>query len=84
MFFIGLAVYGVISYFSLGVNLFPNVAYPAVFVSVSYPGAAPAEMEKMIVKPIEDQIDGMPNLDQLRSIVQEGSAIIVARKLAPR
>jgi len=79
MFFIGLAIYGLISYFSLGVNLFPNVAYPAVFVTVSYPGAAPAEMEKVIVKPIEDQLDGMENLDQLRSIIQEGSATIVAR-----
>jgi HAE1 family hydrophobic/amphiphilic exporter-1 len=79
MFFIGLAVYGLLSYFSLGVNLFPNVAYPAVFVTVSYPGAAPAEMEKVIVKPIEDQLDGMENLDQLRSIIQEGSATIVAR-----
>jgi HAE1 family hydrophobic/amphiphilic exporter-1 len=79
MFFIGLAVYGLISYFSLGVSLFPNVAYPAVFVTVAYPGAAPAEMEKVIVKPIEDQLDGMENMDQLRSIIQEGSATIIAR-----
>jgi len=79
MVFIGLAVYGVMSYFSLGVSLFPNVAFPVAFVVVGYPGAAPAEMEKLIVKPIEDQLDGMENMDQMRAIIQEGTAVVVAR-----
>jgi HAE1 family hydrophobic/amphiphilic exporter-1 len=79
MIFIGLAVYGVMSYFSLGVSLFPNVAFPVAFVVVGYPGAAPAEMEKLIVKPIEDQLDGMENMDQMRAIIQEGTAVVVAR-----
>ena len=79
MVFIGLAVYGVMSYFSLGVSLFPNVAFPVAFVVVGYPGAAPAEMEKLIVKPIEDQLEGTENMDQMRAIIQEGTAIVVAR-----
>jgi multidrug efflux pump subunit AcrB len=79
MFFIGLAVYGVMSYFSLGVSLFPNVAFPVAFVVIGYPGAAPAEMEKLIVKPIEDQLDGMENMDQMRAVIQEGQAVVVAR-----
>src|ERR1700686_3910670 len=79
MVFIGLAVYGVMSYFALGVSLFPNVAFPVAFVVVGYPGAAPAEMEKLIVKPIEDQLDGMENMDQMRAIIQEGTAVVVAR-----
>ena len=79
MVFIGLAVYGVMSYFSLGVSLFPNVNFPVAFVVIGYPGAAPAEMEKLIVKPIEDQLDGMENMDQMRAIIQEGTAVVVAR-----
>ena len=79
MVFISLAVYGVMSYFSLGVSLFPNVAFPVAFVVVGYPGAAPAEMEKLIVKPIEDQLDGMENMDQMRAVIQEGQAVVVAR-----
>ena len=47
MFFIGLAVYGVMSYFALGRNLFPNIQFPYVFVSAGYPGASPSEMEKL-------------------------------------
>ena len=73
MFFIGLALYG------LGVNLFPNVSFPFVGVSASYPGASPAEMEKLVIKPIEDQLDGMENLDRLTASAQEGTATVIAR-----
>ena len=77
--FIGLALYGLLSYSQLGVNLFPNVAFPIVGVSASYPGASPAEMEKLVVKPIEDQLDGMENMDRLSATVQEGQATVIAR-----
>ncbi len=79
MVFIGLAVYGLISYFGLGVNLMPNVSFPFVFASASYPGASPTEMEKLVIKPIEDQLDGMPNLDRLTATAQEGTATVLAR-----
>ena len=79
MFFIGLGIFGVMSYFSLGVNLFPNVQFPYVFTVASYPGASPAEMEKLVIKPIEDQLNGMENLDRLTATAQEGSATVVAR-----
>ena len=79
MFFIGIAIYGFISYRALGVSMFPNVSYPAVFVIASYPGASPSEIEKLIIKPIEDQLDGMENLDRLTANAQEGSAFVEAR-----
>jgi HAE1 family hydrophobic/amphiphilic exporter-1 len=79
MVFIGLALYGLFSYKQLGVNLFPNVAFPIVGVSASYPGASPSEMEKLVVKPIEDQLDGMENMDRLSATVQEGQATVIAR-----
>ncbi len=79
MVFIGLAIYGLVSYLGLGVNLMPNVSFPFVFVTASYPGASPAEMEKLVIKPIEDQLDGMENLDLLSATAQEGSATVLAR-----
>ncbi len=79
MVFIGLAIYGLVSYLQLGVNLMPNVSFPFVFVSASYPGASPTEMEKLVIKPIEDQLDGMENLDRLSATAQEGTATVLAR-----
>jgi HAE1 family hydrophobic/amphiphilic exporter-1 len=79
MFFIALAIYGAMSYTTLGVNLFPNVSFPIVAVSASYPGASPAEMEKLVIKPIEDQLDGIENLDRLNAVAQEGTATVIVR-----
>jgi HAE1 family hydrophobic/amphiphilic exporter-1 len=79
MFFIALAVYGATSYFALGKNSQPNVNFPLVLVFVSYPGASPAEMERLVVKPIEDQIDGIEHLDNLGATAQEGSAVVAVQ-----
>jgi hydrophobic/amphiphilic exporter-1 (mainly G- bacteria), HAE1 family len=79
MFFIALAVYGAASYFALGKNAQPNVNFPIVFVQASYPGASPAEIERLIVKPIEDQVDGIENLDQMTADAQEGVGIVVVQ-----
>jgi HAE1 family hydrophobic/amphiphilic exporter-1 len=81
MFFIALAAFGTISYLQLGKNSQPNVNFPVVVVIASYPGASPAEMERLVVKPIEDQIDGIEHLDTLRATAQEGSAVVVAQFL---
>ena len=52
---------------------------PIVVVSANYPGASPQEMERLIIKPIEDQLDGIDNLDQLSSTTQEGSGSVVVQ-----
>ena len=79
MFFIALAAFGTISYFQLGKNSQPNVNFPVVVVVASYPGASPAEMERLIIKPIEDQVDGIEHLDTLNATAQEGSAVVVVQ-----
>ena len=79
MFFIALLVFGTISYVKLGKSNQPNVQFPVVFVSASYPGASPTEMEKLVIKPIEDQLDGIEHLDQMSATAQEGSAIVIVQ-----
>ncbi|MBV8369074.1 MAG: efflux RND transporter permease subunit [Candidatus Eremiobacteraeota bacterium] len=79
MLFIALAAFGTISYLNLGKNSQPNVNFPVVVVVASYPGASPAEMERLIIKPIEDQIDGIEHLDTMTATAQEGSAVVVVQ-----
>jgi HAE1 family hydrophobic/amphiphilic exporter-1 len=79
MFFIAVAAFGVLSYRSLGASLNPNVVFPVVVVSAAYPGASPSEMERLIVKPIEDQMDGIDDLDRISAIAQEGTAQVVVQ-----
>jgi len=79
MFFIGLAIFGAVSYQKLGRSDNPNVTFPVVVVVAQYAGASPSEMEKLVVKPIEDQIDGIEHLDQMQAYAQEGVAVVVVQ-----
>jgi HAE1 family hydrophobic/amphiphilic exporter-1 len=78
-FFALIAVAGILSAPALKVQRIPDVIIPAVGISASYPGASPAEMEKLVVKPIEEQLDGMENLERLSATVQNGTATILAQ-----
>jgi HAE1 family hydrophobic/amphiphilic exporter-1 len=62
----------------LPVDLFPNVTFPIVVVSVPYPGAGPAEIETLIAKPLENEISTISGIKRLNAIAQEGVGIIVA------
>jgi HAE1 family hydrophobic/amphiphilic exporter-1 len=57
---------------------FPSTDTPSIQVLVSYPGASTTEMRDAIVRPLEDQIAGTPDLDYLETSVQPGQASIVA------
>ncbi|HTA39999.1 MAG TPA: efflux RND transporter permease subunit [Candidatus Acidoferrales bacterium] len=77
MLFIALIVGGMVSYFKIGrSNNPPGTDFPIVVVFASYPGASPQEMERLVIKPIEDQLDGIDDLDQLTSTTQEGSGSV--------
>src|SRR5579872_2231769 len=57
---------------------FPNIDFPTVSVSLSYPGASPTEIRDAIIKPIENAIAGAPNLDHMNTSIQNGQASIAA------
>jgi multidrug efflux pump subunit AcrB len=80
MIFVALVVFGTISYLQLGRSQEPpGTTFPIVIVSASYPGASPQDMEKLVIKPIEDQLDGIDHLDQVSATAQEGSAVLVVQ-----
>ena len=80
MVFIALAIFGTISFYRIGRSANPpNTDFPIVVVYAGYPGASPQEMERLVVKPIEDQLDGIDGLDQMSASAQEGVGIIVVQ-----
>ena len=75
MVFIALAIFGLISFTQLGRSSNPpNTTFPVVVVAASYPGASPQDMERMVIKPIEDQMSGIDNFDHMTATAQEGTA----------
>ena len=54
----------------------PNIDFPVVTVSASYPGAPPSELRDAVVRPIEDAIAGAPNIDHINTSIQQNQATI--------
>ena len=75
MLIMSLVVVGIFSYFSLGVDLFPKVDIPTVQVTVSDPGASPEEIETEITKKVEDAVNTISQIDEVRSVSSEGQSL---------
>jgi len=71
-----LMVLGLVSYTRLPVELFPNIQFPFVSVTVVYPGAGPEEVELLVAKPLEEQLSSLPNVRQVRTQASEGYALV--------
>jgi len=77
MLVLALVVIGAFSYLTLGVDLLPKVDVPVVTVTVSDPGASPEEIETEISKKIEDAVNSIDGIDELRSTTSEGQSLVV-------
>jgi multidrug efflux pump subunit AcrB len=74
MLFIGLTLAGLISFPKLGVLDRPDIEFPSVIVTVTYPGVAPTQMESEITRKVEDSVATIAGIEQLTSTVDEGTS----------
>lgn len=72
-----LVVLGLVSYSRLGVDLFPRVDIPTVTITTTLVGAGPEEMETRVTKPIEEAVNTISGIDELRSTTLEGFSRVV-------
>jgi HAE1 family hydrophobic/amphiphilic exporter-1 len=71
-----LVVIGVLSYAGLGVDQFPNVDLPIVNIFTTLRGASPEEVETQVSKPIEEALNTIGGIDELRSYSLEGASFV--------
>ena len=67
-----LLVLGVAAYSRLGVDLFPKIDFPFVTVTTTLRGASPEEVETQVSKRIEEAVNTISGIDEMRSISAEG------------
>ena len=76
---LSLTVIGAFSFGRLGLDRFPKVDFPTVVVTTRLPGAAPEEVETEITDKIEEAVNTISGIDELRSSSSEGvSQVIIA------
>jgi hydrophobic/amphiphilic exporter-1 (mainly G- bacteria), HAE1 family len=71
-----LMVLGVFSYNRLTVERFPRVEFPTITVTTRLPGAAPQEIETEITDKIEEAVNTISGIDELRSTSSEGVSLV--------
>lgn len=69
-------VFGLMSYNSMPINLFPNVDFPVVTVQTTYNGADPSTVETKVTDKIEEAVSGVDGIDKLMSTSYEGFSVV--------
>ena len=76
---LSLTVVGAFAFTKLGLDRFPKVDFPTVVVITRLPGAAPEEVETEVTDKIEEAVNTISGIDELRSNSSEGvSQVIIA------
>ena len=78
MIVLSLVVVGAAGFLRLGVDRFPAVDLPTVSVRVGLPGAAPEEVESLITQQVEEVINTVDGISELRSVSGQGTSMVIA------
>jgi hydrophobic/amphiphilic exporter-1 (mainly G- bacteria), HAE1 family len=70
-------IFGLMAYFSISLNIAPDVEIPWVTVTTVYPGAGPKEIETLISKPIEDVVATVSLIERVESYSLDGVSIVI-------
>ena len=73
-----LLVFGLYSYRNLPKELFPEIVWPQIMVQTIYPGNSPEDIENLVTRPLEKEIENVRGLKEITSIsAQDASMIFV-------
>src|SRR5512133_2873308 len=73
-----ISVLGLMNYYSIPKETFPQVVIPYIVVATPYPGTSPEDMENLVTRPIEKQLKSISNVKKITSnSVPDYSAIVV-------
>ena len=73
MLFISLLLFGGLASRLLPLEMFPGIDIPQLYVNVPYNNASPAEVERLITRPLEEALATVSGIKQMRSFSNENS-----------
>ena len=77
MFTLGILLFGLVAAGRLAVNLLPDLSYPSLTVRTEFVGAAPAEVEQLVSKPIEEAVGIVKGVRKVMSVSRSGRSDVV-------
>ncbi|MFA7337410.1 MAG: CusA/CzcA family heavy metal efflux RND transporter [Candidatus Obscuribacterales bacterium] len=74
--FLAVSVAGIFSLLNLPIDAFPDLANNQVQIITESPGLGPVEVEQLVTIPLESVMNGLPNVDETRSISKYGLSVV--------
>jgi HAE1 family hydrophobic/amphiphilic exporter-1 len=74
---LSLSVVGIFAFLKLGVDRYPKIDLPTVLITTVQPGAAPEQIETEITDKIEEAVNTISGIDELRSSSSEGISQVI-------
>jgi multidrug efflux pump subunit AcrB len=71
-----LAALGVSSWLAIPQGEDPPLDFPTFTVIAVYPGASPADIERLVVRDVEERLDALENVEKIESRIQDGVATV--------
>ena len=75
VFVVGFGLFGLSR---LKIDLYPDISFPVIAIITTYTGVAPADMETLITKPIEEAVASVENIKHIRSMSKLGASLVLA------
>lgn len=76
-----IVIAGLYAYLTLPRESFPDITIPYVFITTTYEGVAPQDMEELITIPIERKLKGISDVEEIRSTSAEGISTVAVKFL---
>jgi multidrug efflux pump subunit AcrB len=69
---IAVMLFGLVAFTRLPINLLPDISYPTLTVETRFPGAAPAEVESLVTRPVEEAVGVVAGVERMSSVSRPG------------
>jgi HAE1 family hydrophobic/amphiphilic exporter-1 len=77
MVYIFVVGFGIFGLSRLKIDLYPDVTFPVIAIITTYTGVAPADMETLVTKPIEEAAASVENIKHIRSLSKLGASLVL-------
>ncbi len=78
MIYIFVVGFGLFGLARLKIDLYPDISFPVIAIITTYTGVAPADMETLVTKPIEEAVASVENIKHIRSQSKLGASLVLA------
>ena len=70
------SIFGFLAYIAMPRESNPDITIPFVSVVVPYPGVSPEDAERLLVKPMETELQSLEGIKQMNAVARQGMAIV--------